>query len=626
MIIPQELIEKAKDKMGDKAALIIANDLNFKNFDEKNLKACCHWHNEDTPSLVWNTKGNYYKCFGCSKVYGIIDHYMSQGDTYISAVEKLFEQTKTNFKFGEKSVKTKQEYRYPHYENSEDMSKVEKYLSLRKISKETLEYCDVGQDKDGNIIFNFYDTNDVLTLVKYRPSKKVKKGDTKTWCQKDADTTPLLFNMNRIDPSQTLVICEGEIDCLAVIESGFRNAVSVPFGAGNDQWIEENWDFLEQFNKIVIWSDNDEPGLKMKRSVIPRLGEWKCYEVEPPTEIEIDGKIHNVNDINEVLHYFGKGKVLEVIHGAKEMPITNIVDLASVQDFDIENAEGVYSGFQQFDKWIYKFFFGCLNVITGINSSGKSVLVNHMLIAEPLNQGHSVFIFTGELTKPQLKNWLEWNFASRRHIALENTHVRKIKPEIRKKIRDWYRDRVFVYDDDQDYSANSLLGKMEELARKKGVKVFVIDNLMMVDLQCGMDSIYQKQKEFVIKLVNFANKFNVLIHLVAHPRKVETIRRLNKLEISGSGDITNLAHYVMAIHRFTPKEKEKTDFDCIIDLFKNRITGTQDKEMGVYFDLPSYRFWTDLDQLDKQYKWDKESYKEKLPDPRDKNKPEFMKE
>lgn len=636
MIIPKELINEAKNILGEKAAIIIAEELNLKDFDEKNLKAICNWHEENTPSLVWNNKNNCFHCFGCSKNYGIIDHYMSKGLTYLEAVEKLFNETGINYKFGERSVKTKREYKYPKYESNPNKNKVEKYLAQRCISKETLDYCDIGEDDNGNIVFNYYDSNDVLTMVKYRPSRKLKKGDTKSWCQKNADTTPLLFNMNKIDPSQPLLICEGEIDCLAAIESGFKNSVSVPFGASDKTWIEENWDFLEQFNKIIIWSDNDESGIKMKRDVIPRLGEWKCYEVAPPTKIEKNGKIIEINDINEVLYFFGKEKVLEVINNAKEMPITNIIDLANVQDFDLQNSEGIYSGFKILDNWIYKFFFGCLNIITGINGGGKSVLVNQMCIAAPLNQGYNVFVFSGELTKPQLKNWLELNFAGRRHIKVEDNHIRKIKPEIRQKMRDWYRGRIFVYDNDKDHTATTILSKMEELARKKGVKVFVIDNLMMVDLECGIDGLWQKQKEFIIKLVNFANKFNVLIHLVAHPRKVEAIRRLTKLDISGSGDITNLAHYVMAIHRVTPKEKEgipdnkggykvePVKYDCILDLFKNRITGTQDKEMGLYFDLPSYRFWTNLDELDIQYKWDKEKYNEKLPDPRDTNKPEFM--
>ncbi len=637
MLIPKDLIIQAKEKLGDRAAYIIAEDLQLQKFDEKNLKALCCWHDEETPSLVWNHKDNYYKCFGCGRVYSIIDHYMNFYNlTYLGAVEKLFDESGIKYSFGTKNIKTKREYKYPKEETNTDRSKVEEYLALRCISKETLDYCDIRQDNHGNIVFNYYDTNDVLTMVKYRPARKLNKGEMKCWCQKGADTTPLLFNINRIDPTQPLLICEGEIDALSAIEAGFKNTVSVPFGAGNESWVEENWDWLEQFNKIIVWTDADEAGRKMKKNIIPRLGQWRCYEVEAPTEIEKDGKIVYVKDINEVLYYYGKDKVIECINNAKEMPITDVVDLYDIQEFDLETAEGVFSGFEEIDKWIYKFFFGCINIITGINGSGKSVLINQMCICEPLNQGYDVFVFSGEMTKPQLKKWIELQLAGRRHIEIENKHIRKIKPEIRKQMRDWYRGRIYVYDNDKDFTATSILNKMEELARKKGVKIFVLDNLMMIDLECNNENIWQKQKEFVVKLVNFAHKFNVLIHLVAHPRKVETIRRLTKLDVGGSGDITNLAHYVMSIHRVTPKEKEgiknkkgeyvvqPIEYDCIIDLFKNRITGTQDKELGVYFNSPSYRLWSTKEELDKVFKWDKNKYNDDLPDPRDESLPEFM--
>ena len=636
MLIPQELIIKAKEQMGDRAAYIIAEALHLQEFDERNLKALCPFHEEQTPSFVWNPKNYSYHCFGCSRNFGILDLYMQQGYTYLGAVEKLFEEVGIKYSFGTKNIKTKREYKYPKEETNTDRSKVEQYLALRCISKETLDYCDIRQDSHGNIVFNYYDINDVLTMVKYRPARKLNKGEIKCWCQKGADTTPLLFNINRIDPTQPLLICEGELDCLSVIEAGYKNVVSVPFGAGNETWIEENWDWLEQFNKIIVWADADEAGRKMKKNIIPRLGQWRCYEVEAPTEIEKDGKIVYVKDINEVLYYYGKDKVIECINNAKEMPITDVVDLYDIQEFDLETAEGVFSGFEEIDKWIYKFFFGCINIITGINGSGKSVLINQMCICEPLNQGYDVFVFSGEMTKPQLKKWIELQLAGRRHIQVENRHIRKIKPEIRKQIRDWYRGRIYVYDNDKDFTATSILNKMEELARKKGVKIFVLDNLMMIDLECNNENIWQKQKEFVVKLVNFAHKFNVLVHLVAHPRKVETIRRLTKLDVGGSGDITNLAHYVMSIHRVTPKEKEgvknkkgeyvvqPVEYDCIIDLFKNRITGTQDKELGVYFDSPSYRLWSTKEELDKVFKWDKNKYNDNLPDPREENLPEFM--
>ncbi len=606
MIIPKELITDAKQKMGDKAAITIAQDLGLEKFDERNLKALCHWHKEDTPSFIWNPKSNHYHCFGCSRNYDILDHYMDyHGMTFIDAVERLFSETGIDFKFGEKNVKTRRDYRYPYLEDN-DKTIVYDYYALRKISKETLDYCDVGADEKGNIAFHYYDTNDVLTTVKYRPARRLDKGETKLWCQKHADTTQLLFNMNRINPSQPLLICEGESDVMAAIESGYKNAVSVPFGAGVEGWIEECWEWLEQFGKIIIWSDSDAEGAKMKKSIMPRLGQWRCYEVEPPTTVEIDGETKRIKDINEVLYFYGKEKVLEVITNAKEIPITNVIDLADVQDFDWENSEGIYSGFDEFDGWIHKFFFGSLCVITGINSSGKSVLVNQMCIAEPLSQGYDVFAFAGELTKPQLKSWLEWNFAGRKNIRVIDNHYREIVPEAKKRIVDWYKGRVFLYDNDVDYTATSILLKMEELARMKGVKVFIIDNLMMVDLECSSDSIWSKQKEFTNKLVNFANKFNALVFLVAHPRKTEIIRRLSKLDISGSGDIGNLANYVMAIHRYTRNEKSKTRYDCVIDLFKNRITGTQDKELNLYFDVKSYRFWTDEAHLDKKYGWENE--------------------
>ena len=153
--------------------------------------------------------------------------------------------------FGEKGVKTKYQYRYPKEEPLNDKEHVYTYLAQRHISQTTVDAVDVREDAHGNIVFNYYDTNDVLCLVKYRPSHKIDKanGEIKAWCQKDADTTPLLFNMNRVNTTSPLLICEGEIDCMAAIEAGFTNAVSVPLGANNYGWIEENFNDHEE--KII---------------------------------------------------------------------------------------------------------------------------------------------------------------------------------------------------------------------------------------------------------------------------------------------------------------------------------------------------------------------------------------
>jgi twinkle protein len=311
---------------------------------------------------------------------------------------------KINYRFSEKGLRQNHDYKYPTYDCSEDRTLAEQYLNTRKISKETMDYCDVQLDSSKkNIVFNFYDTNDVLTLVKYRPSKKLGKKDTKTWCQKDSDTKPILFNMNRIDPTKPLLITEGEIDCLSVIESGFLNVVSVPFGAGNFQYITENWDWLDQFDKVIVWSDNDPAGISMRKEICTRIGVYKTLFVEIPDDLMFIEDRH-CKDANEVLYSYGKSKVLELISNAQEMPIGGVVDLSQVDDFDIELEPGLYPGLQCIKDVVYKFIFGSTIVVTGMRGAGKSTLLNQLFICEPLHQGYDVFCFSGELSAPVLKS------------------------------------------------------------------------------------------------------------------------------------------------------------------------------------------------------------------------------
>lgn len=212
MIIDKNDIEKAKGKLGDQNAFLMADLLELDDFDERNLKACCPYHNENTASFIYNKKAHNWHCFGCNTTVDLIDVLMEKGNTFLEATKYLFDKADIQYSFGEKDVKTRHNYRYPHEEPINEKKNVIEYFGKRGISKNVLDYLDVREDDHGNGVFNFYDTNDVLTMVKYRPSHTVEKhsGQPKTWCQKDADTSALLFNMNRVNTSKPLLITEGE--------------------------------------------------------------------------------------------------------------------------------------------------------------------------------------------------------------------------------------------------------------------------------------------------------------------------------------------------------------------------------------------------------------------------------
>lgn len=322
------------------------------------------------------------------------------------------------------------------------------------------------------------------------------------------------------------------------------------------------------------------------------------------------------------LFKYGKDAVIKIIEEAKDIPIRDIVDLAEIEDFDITKAEGIHTNIKNLDRFLGKFYFGTVNMVVGINGSGKSTIINQILIAEAIEQGYLTFVFSGELTKPILKSWIDFPIAGKKHIETINRGKYqpkgyKIKAKVKDKINEWYKGKVYVYEKEFNIKAGELLSKMEELARKHGFKNFVLDNLMMINCsEYNKYNSYEAEVEFVLKLCEFARSYNVIVHLLNHPSKIDSIRRLTKMDVAGMAKLTNLVHYVIAIHRVTDSEKEglinkrgemivpPIQFDCLIDLLKNRLTGHQDKTIGCYFEPASKRFHGDSDSVNRQYGWD----------------------
>ena len=557
--------------------------------------------------------------------------FIYKGMTYLQACQKLFDLAGIKYSFGELGVKTKHQYRYPKEVPIRDKSKIYAYFKKRCISPQTLDYADVRQDEEGNIVWNYYDSNDVLTMVKYRPSRKIHKGENKCWCQKNADTSNLLFNMNRINTTAPLLICEGEPDCLSAIEAGFTNTVSVPLGSGNFHWIEENWDWLEQFDSIIVCSDNDEAGQKMQKEVVYRLGSWRTKVVEVPPIFEAEnGKKYSINDLNEALYYLGKEKVLEIILNAKDSPVPGVIDFSDIQDVDLDQIDGITTGIRPLDRYLMKLFQGTLNIITGINGAGKSSFINQ-IICQSLEQDKNVFLFSGELPNFQTKNWLNSVLAGQRHIEerhFQDATYYKVRPEAKREIDEFYRGRLYIYEDGRSNRMTDLLKTMEDSVRKYGTKLLILDNLTAINLECSDDNKYNKQSELIMNLIAFAVKFNVIVLLVVHPHKIDTMRRLNKMDVQGISAIIDLAHRIISLYRVSEKDKQGEQKmngsgwrvkpikeDVLIDILKDRMLGFEGRSVGVYYDQPSRRFFTSEEDLDRRYSWDKHPYTGSLPYP-----------
>lgn len=612
MLVDKEQVLKAKAKLGDKNADIIAELLHLEKYDAVNKKALCPWHLEDTPSFIYDSKRFVFHCFGCSKNTDIIDAYMFTGLTYLEAVQKLFEEAKMNIALGEKGVKTKYQYRYPHEEPINDKEHVYAYLEKRGISKATVDAVDIREDEHGNIVFNYYDSNDVLCLVKYRPSHKIDKsaGEIKSWCQKGADTTPLLFNMNRINVDQPLLLTEGEADTLAAIEAGYSNAVSVPFGANNYSWIEENFDWLEQFDSIIICSDNDEAGLKMQKECVFRLGSWRTKFIDiPPFHYDAEkNKQIPMKDLNHVLYYEGKQAVLNLIHNAKDSPVPSVQDISDIDETDLDEVDGITTGITELDAELMRLFYGTLTILSGQPGAGKTSFISQ-LVCNALDDNKNVWIYSREMPGWMTKSWLNYILAGGHNIKeyqdKNASTYYKVTQDAKKQINEHYRGRWTVYRDDASNKLSDIMQSMKDCVRKYGSKLLIIDNLMTLDLDSNEDNEMLKQTEAINELIYFAMKYGVAVILVAHPRKLPRDTDVGIYDISGTANIINLAHRTIGLKRL---DKEKNDHDVQLTIIKDRMRGKAGKKINLYYDVPSRRFYSNEREYNHQYKWDTQKH------------------
>ena len=602
-MIEKEKIEEAKNALGDSAADIIADILGVEKYDPKSKKGLCPFHSEKTPSFAWDSKAHRFHCFGaCNKSVDIIDAFIEgKHMTFNEASAKLFELANMDVLMPEVGVKKDKSYRYPSLTHGE-MSPVYEYLAKRGIDKYVVDYAGLSSDGKGNIEFPFYDSNDVLKTVKLRPARKIdkSKGEIKTWVQKDTDHENVLFLQHLANPESPLVLTEGEIDALAVIQSGYKNVVSIPFGCSNTKFIDEQWDFFEQFDTIVVAGDNDKAGRKFTKEVIARLGQSKCRSIQYPTTfIKPDGSKIAVSDSNEVLYYYGAEKLMECINAAINKPIPTVVDFADTQDFDISEVDGVNFGLKEVDKELMRVFNGSLTILFAKAASGKTSLTN-TLASNALDDGKSVFLYSQELANNLVANWILFSLAGRRNInsftSKEGTPYYKVTPEARNKILKYYRNQLFIYRDGESIEIDDILETAKACVCRQGCSLVILDNMTCISCK-GCESDLMRQTEIIRKCVRFAITYNCAVVLCAHSRK--TNEGLSLDDIMGSSNAGNLSHRVLAL--------ERNETGVTFKIIKDRLLGRNNVNIKLAFDYPSRRFFSPSnpeEEINRIYKWD----------------------
>lgn len=361
------------------------------------------------------------------------------------------------------------------------------------------------------IQFPYYRNGEIVN-VKYRDGHKNFK------LYKGSEL--VFYNLDSLKDSKWCVIVEGEPDCLSYIEAGVVPVISVPNGANlsennqNLEYLDNCIDWFSDIEKIIIATDNDAAGMRLRDELARRLGYDRCFKVD----------YGDLKDANEYLQKHNPSQLAETISDDKlvRFPLAGVIlaeELYDKIDFILENGlqRGDITGLMPLDELI-SWVKGQLTVVTGIPNHGKSPFVLMIMIMLAIKckwkwgifspEHHPLEIYlveiiemiTGKLSKTKKISKDEIEDAKN----FINTHLFFINPE------------------DGDYSLDNILGIAGDLVVRYGISGLLLDpwNKLEANQPFGVSETAYISKE-LDKVIYFNQNRGVHTIIVAHPTKVK---------------------------------------------------------------------------------------------------------
>jgi twinkle protein len=464
-------------------------------------------------------------------------------------------------------------YRKPAVQHRAPLGKVEAYLTGRGLTLETLRAFRIRASEDGEDILLPYMRDNELVNAKWL---KVDRPAGKKVMRMEKDCAPILFGWQCVpEDARSIVLCEGEIDAMSLFQLG-RPALSVPNGASGMQWVEIEYPHLERFDEIFICFDQDDAGRKGAQEVAERLGRERCRLVKLPT-----------NDANDAL--LGGCDAAAMDAYCLDAKSIDPPELRGAADFQAQVIEEFYPpdnarvGF--LSPWPAlngRIAFRPTEVIVlnGINGHGKSQALGHMML-HAMNQDERVCIASLEM---QAHKWIA-------RLCRQATATAEPTIAYLKAVHSWLDGKLWAFDKTGTADTNRMLEVFKYARRRYGVTVFAIDSL----LKCGIaDDDYGAQKLWVEKLCDFAIQHQATVFLITHSRKLESEKeQSDKMDVKGSGSITDLACTVLNVWRNKRKEenpeKHVDEADVIFSCQKQRY-GDWEGRKWLWFDKSSFQY------------------------------------
>jgi twinkle protein len=445
-------------------------------------------------------------------------------------------------------------------------------IRTRKLTEETCRKFNVKVSSGPVVRFPYYSGGQVVAYKERDQQKNF------TWKGKNVDQQ--LFGQQLFGSGKTIVITEGEFDCLSVWQA--RNnwpVVSVQNGAQSaKKSLQAQLKFLLGFSEIVLMFDGDSAGQQAME---------ECVALFPSDQVFI-ATIAGYKDASEAL-MAGDGEAIRQAYYNKRSYVPQAIidgrdlfDLVSTPlhgrdaDYPYPSLNTITGGLRRGEVVTY----------TAASGAGKSTSCGELAV-HLIEQGETVAHIALE-ESVQRTGLRLMTVAANKPLHLDNQideqHFRKAFDST------LGSGRVFLRDGFGSVDPDALLNDIRFLVKTHGVEWVILDHLSI--LLSGNDSHDERKMIDIVmtKLRSFVQECNIGMILVSHLKRIQGDKghedgaRVSMSQLRGSGSIAQLSDLVIALER----DISKGDNRSKLVVLKNRFNGqtgpagelAYDKETG----------------------------------------------
>ena len=506
--------------------LLESTDISIRSRSGKEVRAACPVcsatrHHPDDPSLSVDTTTGAGFCHHCHEHFMVTDY--SEGLVHDKTIRTMPAAVSSDLMKGVVPL----------------TSHCREYLASRGIDPGVAAAAGVGSITINGVqwlAFPFYENGKVVNVQYKRADSRNKEfrfsqgGKMVPW---NADC------ILRGDGTTPLYITEGMMDAVALMQSGFQSVVSVPNGAGSRMEVFDGLKELitRNFTHIVFAGDTDAAGLGLRASVTD------YFAGTDVAVVSWHWRDCDVKDANDMLMSGGTEAVAfclrnAVFGSACSYSVASAGDSALINLYRNGRPKGKGISLASADKLI-KYLPGCMYVVSGYPGTGKSTFIDYVTMSLLSLYGWRTLFYSPE------KMPVENHLSELIEVLVGKSFDGGSMSESDMMMAAEYLSGNVMHIDDTTDDLDKILKIAASIVRRHGIKVFVIDPFMYLAIKnLGGMSETTKITEMLKKIRSFARDYNVVVMVVAHPRKPNANAQHPSLtemlyEIAGSSGFFN---------------------------------------------------------------------------------------